>query len=63
MIDGPANQPASVRGRVASQWVGMGAGLSEGRGRTGCGEGVAEGAERLLLNGGKAAGALTASSP
>lgn len=48
---------------MASQWVGMGAGLSEGRGRTGCGEGVAEGAERLLLNGGKAAGALTASSP
>lgn len=63
MIDGPVSQPASVRGRAASQWVGTRAGLFEGRGRTGCGEGVAEGAERLLLNGGKAAGALTASSP
>lgn len=39
------------------------AGLAEGRGRTGCEEGVAEGAERLLLNGGKAAGSLTSSSP
>lgn len=43
--------------------MGAGGGALRGAGRTGCGEGVAEGAERLLLNGGKAAGALTAWSP
>lgn len=53
-----------VQGEAApSQWVGAGGGARRGAGRTGCWEGVAEGAERLLLNGGKAAGALTAWSP
>lgn len=61
-----------MTGRVANQvrhegctvpMGGTGGGARRGAGRTGCGEGVAEGAERLLLNGGKAAGALTAWSP
>lgn len=61
MTGSPANrvQPEDA----PSQWVGSGGGAARGAGRRGCGEGVAEGAERLLLNGGKAAGVLTAWSP
>lgn len=57
-----ANRRPRKDARRPNGWD-TGAGLDEGRGKTGCGEGVAEGAQRLLLNGGKAAGVLTASSP
>lgn len=59
----PSNSEAAGGHAGPPQWVGSRGGAIRGRGKTGCGEGVAEGAERLVLNGGKAACALTASSP
>lgn len=57
-----ANRVQLEAARRPNGW-GLGAGLAEGRGRTEHWEGVAEGAERVLLNGGKAAGVLTALFP
>lgn len=63
-IDRSFNKWEPGNGRAASQWVGSGGGARAGAGRDGgAGRGWQKGAERVLLNGGKAAGALTAASP